>query len=219
MNGVSPESGDAVVSFRVDTGTQGTLSLTSRENLRKTVLLHLPCGGIPLLLLSLFLFWKTCRWQCKEKRSEDTRDKDVESFCCVKKKKKHLLKKKFKDMHQRHFHVVLFCCLFDASQLIMLLVGSYSLSASSNSKYNYPDCAPRLSHLIAMARGASSPQFCPTHISLCANVLCTPWSCTVIWLTQKSSQQWPMLSSTVPALWTVYSCSDETKHIYQEHWY
>lgn len=72
-----PENMDAGVSFRVDTDTLGTatLSLLSRKN----YFIRLALWRIIRFLFPLFLFWKHVD-SSKEKRSEDIRDKDVGSF-------------------------------------------------------------------------------------------------------------------------------------------
>lgn len=135
INSVSPENRDAGVSFRVDTGTLGTATLSWLS--RKNCFIRLAPWRIIHFLFPLFLFWKHVDGS-KERRSDGIRDKDVESFYSVKKPSPCW---EFKDMHQRQFHVCVLCSLFDALWLIMLPVESYNLSASLNSKHNNPVCS------------------------------------------------------------------------------
>lgn len=63
------------------------------------------------------------------------REKDMGSVCSARISSP---RGEFKDMHQRQFHAVSLCCLFDASQLITIPLESLSLSASLNSKHHSP---------------------------------------------------------------------------------
>lgn len=77
------------------------------------------------------------------------------------------------------------CCLFDAPQLIIPAVEIIvSLHLSTVNTTNCL-CSTVSWHPCGGLGCCLAYQFCPTHISLCANVLCAPWSCAVIWLTAK----------------------------------
>lgn len=84
MSGVSPESRAAGVSFRVDTGPLGTLSLYFVGKLVKELFYQAGPMENPSFSVACVFILKTRGRQCKEKRSEDVRGKDVESFCSVK---------------------------------------------------------------------------------------------------------------------------------------
>lgn len=110
VNSASPEIRAAGVSFRVDTGTLGTLPLLPGKTCEELFFFFFfksdrPCRESILFFSPLFFILKTCRRWRREERSEDVRAEDARCFCSVKIPSP---RREFKDMHQRRFHVGLF---------------------------------------------------------------------------------------------------------------
>lgn len=107
MNSASPEIRAAGVSFRVDTGTLGTLPLLPGKTCEELFFLNQtdPVENPSFSFRLCFFILKTCRRWREEERSEDVRAEDARCFCSVKIPSP---RREFKDMHQRRFHVGLF---------------------------------------------------------------------------------------------------------------